>query len=206
MTVINHQISLLFPIPVMLGRLDRDFTEEELRMVSEHKNATAINHGNVSSNNSYVLDAPEFTGLKAYLTEFINQYIQRVHSPMYGAEAYITQSWLNYTEHGEYHHKHAHPNSFLSGVVYIDVEPTKNGITFYNPMYKPIVIKSKEYTELNADSQSFSIATKSIVVFPSYLMHAVDKSGSERTRVSLAFNTFLRGKLGEDSSFTGLTL
>jgi uncharacterized protein (TIGR02466 family) len=190
----------------MLGRLDRDFTEEELRMVDEHKNATAINHGNVSSKDSYVLDAPEFAGLKAYITEFINQYIQVVHSPKYGAEAYITQSWLNYTEHGEYHHKHCHPNSFLSGVIYIDVEPSKNGITFYNPMYKPVVISASKYTELNADSQSFSIATKSIVVFPSYLMHAVDKYESQRTRISLAFNTFLQGKLGEDSSFTGLTL
>jgi hypothetical protein len=60
--------------------LDRDFTEDELRKVSEHKNATAINHGNVSSKDSYVLDAPVFAGLKAYITEFINQYVQVVHN------------------------------------------------------------------------------------------------------------------------------
>lgn len=204
--MINHQINLLFPTPIMLGRLDRDFTEDELRKVSEHKNATAINHGNVSSKDSYVLDAPEFAGLKAYITEFINQYIQVVHKPKYKVEAYVTQSWLNYTEHGEYHHKHCHPNSFLSGVIYIDMEQVKNGITFFNPTYKSLTIRANEYTELNAESQSFSVAPRSIVVFPSHLIHAVDKSESQRTRISLAFNTFLRGKLGEDSSFTGLFL
>jgi hypothetical protein len=33
---------------------------------------------------------------------------------------YITQSWLNYTETNQYHHKHEHPNSLVSGVFYVN--------------------------------------------------------------------------------------
>jgi hypothetical protein len=40
--------------------------------------------------------------------------------PKNNIELYITQSWLNYTEENQYHHRHEHPNSVVSGVLYFD--------------------------------------------------------------------------------------
>jgi len=37
-------------------------------------------------------------------------------------------------------------------------------------------------------------------LFPSTLMHSVAKNKSDVERISLSFNTFIRGKLGGDSS------
>ncbi len=45
---------------------------------------------------------------------------------------YITQSWLNYTETNQYHHKHQHPNSLVSGVFYINCDDKFDKIKFFN--------------------------------------------------------------------------
>ena len=37
----------------------------------------------------------------------------------------ITQSWINFTKKGEYHHPHAHPNSLISGVFYVEADKDK---------------------------------------------------------------------------------
>jgi hypothetical protein len=44
-------------------------------------------------------------------------------------DPFVTQSWLNWTKPGQWHHKHSHPNSLYSGVLYLDVEMTGIGFT-----------------------------------------------------------------------------
>jgi hypothetical protein len=50
----------------------------------------------------------------------------------------LTQSWLNYTKPGQFHHKHAHPNSFISGVLYMKAARQRDKIYFYKDGYKQI--------------------------------------------------------------------
>ena len=86
------------------------------------------NEGNVTSANNYILNEPEFKDLKDILTKHINDYISNIYKPKYKATGYITQSWLNYTKKGEFHHIHQHPNSFVSGVLYINAIKDKDKI------------------------------------------------------------------------------
>ena len=84
--------------------------------------------GNVSSKNSYVLNDKPFNNIKKQLLNHITKYFDEVISTSDKIVPYITQSWLNYTKENEYHHSHAHPNSFVSGVLYIDAN--KENVTF----------------------------------------------------------------------------
>ena len=43
-----------------------------------------------------------------------------------------------------------------------------------------------------------------IVIFPSSLTHMVEQTISDDTRVSLAFNTFLKGNIGNNFELTEL--
>ena len=61
--MMNNELNLLFPIPVMVGKLDRDFTEEELSVIQEHKNHLMANYGNKSTTNAYILDILELKAL-----------------------------------------------------------------------------------------------------------------------------------------------
>mgnify|MGYP003336042196 FL=1 len=160
---------LLFPTPVMFTEMDREFTKDELNFVDKHSkdDMTNRNVGNVTSNNNYILEEPEFSNLKLIVTEAINEYIKKVYKPKYEAEAYITQSWLNYTKKGEFHHKHEHPNSFISGVLYINTDSTKDKITFHRSGYKQLQLATDQFDVYNSDSWWFNVKTGGIVIFPS---------------------------------------
>ena len=195
---------LLFPTPVMFSEIDRPFTQEELDYVNSHgkEGMTNRNVGNVTSNNNYILEEPELAGLKEVVTKAINEYIKRVYKPKYEAEAYVTQSWLNYTAKGEFHHKHEHPNSFISGVLYIHTDQTKDKITFHRSGYKQLQLATDNFDIYNSDSWWFNVKTGGIVLFPSSLTHHVEDVTADETRISLAFNTFIKGTLGDNRSLT----
>ena len=199
-------VEFLFPTAVMFTHIGREITPEELKSIHEyHANSRKIG-GNTISNDFYVLENPELKNLKAICTEYLNRYLQEIYKPKYPLRAYVTQSWLNFTEHGEYHHIHQHPNSFISGVLYVQTNPKTDKITFHKDMYQQIKVTSNKFDKLNSDSWWFSAKPNEVVLFPSYLTHNVEDKESKGTRISLAFNSFLSGKLGDGPSLTELEL
>lgn len=196
----------LFPTPMLFARLGREFTAEEKKYFDECAKETTRNTGNLTSANRYVLDAPEMKNIKESMQFYLNYYMEKIYSPKHPVEAYFTQTWLNYTKTGEYHHKHAHPNSWISGCLYVNADPDKDRITFYNDKYHRISLPTDNYNPFNSESWWFSIGTGDIVLFPSYLTHMVEQTISTDTRVSIAVNSFLKGYIGDEHSLTGLHL
>ena len=52
----------------------------------------------------------------------------------------------------------------------------------------------------------FSVGTCDLVLFPSSLAHMVEQTESQDTRISLSFNTFLKGLIGDEPTLTALHL
>ena len=109
-------INGIFPTPVYISELDRKLTSLELKFVEKNKKIFTKNAGNITSANNYILNEKPFKKLKKELDLKVKDYFQKVISPKNNIEPYITQSWLNYTEKNQYHHKHSHSNSIISGV------------------------------------------------------------------------------------------
>jgi uncharacterized protein (TIGR02466 family) len=193
---------LLFPTPVMWTKLDKSFTEEELNFFEKHSHAITRNLGNAVSNNSQILDEPEMEDLKKFVTNNLYTYIEQVYKPKFPTEIFITQSWINWTKKGEFHHKHEHPNSFISGVLYLFTDPAKDTITFWRAGYKQMQLAPKTYDILNSDSWRFNVRAGDMVLFPSSLTHSVNEVVAENVRVSLAFNSFIKGTFGDKESLT----
>ena len=61
-------------------------------------------------------------------------------------------------------------------------------------------------SDLNSESWWFEVGSGDLVLFPSNLEHMVETKVGNETRVSIAFNTFLKGHIGVDESLTGLQL
>ena len=199
-------IELLFPTPVMFNSIDRSFTKQELKFVDKHSKLTYQNAGNTTSLNNYILEETEFKDLKQICLDHVNNYIEKIYKPRYKVEPYVTQSWLNWTKPNEYHHTHAHPNSFISGVLYISANEDEDKIKFHDSGYKQVKLETDNYDVYNSDSWWFKVKTGGIVLFPSSLTHNVESVTSKDTRISLAFNTFLTGTLGDNKQLTELKL
>ena len=197
-------VNQLFPTPVTFSKLPRRFTDDEVAFVQKCSTQVTKNTGNTTSVDRYVLEEPALADLKSFIQFNVNHFMSNIEAPYNSVEAYITQSWLNYTKPGEYHHKHEHPNSYLSGVMYINADPEKDKIYFYKNGYKRIALPTQNFNPFNSESWWFNVGTCDLVIFPSYLTHMVEQTISADTRISLSFNTFLKGYIGEEDSLTSL--
>ena len=203
-------IHSLFPTPVYYTKMDRGFTKQELNFVNEQKKHCSKNEGNINTTDNYILNRNQFKNLHKMLSIECNKYLEKIICPKNkDLELYITQSWLNYTESNQYHHRHEHPNSYVSGVLYINSDIKTDSIKFFhNNTYIPISpdIDKKRWNHFNSRSWWFSVDTGTLVMFPSSTTHQVDVKKGKNTRISLAFNTFIKGTLGDNFSLTELKL
>ena len=120
----------LFAVPVVRSSIARGFTDDEMNYFQAqlHNPVNAIS--NLSSRNKNVLEAPIMASLNAVIQQSLSHYLATVFSPSNKVSLKVTQSWLTLSRKGESHHSHVHPNSVVSGVLYINVAE-KDGINFY---------------------------------------------------------------------------
>jgi hypothetical protein len=112
--MVESNINGIFPTPIYISKLGRELTNKELSFIDKTKLDVYKNEGNTTSNDNYILNSKAFSSLKEDLDLRVQDYFDKVISPSNNITPYITQSWLNYTETNQYHHKHQHPNSLVS--------------------------------------------------------------------------------------------
>jgi len=202
-------INNIFPTPIYTTKIDREFTKQELQFVKKQKKHCMSNTGNINTKDNYVLNRKEFKNIKKFLDKHCKNYLNTVICPKNNINLYITQSWLNYTETNQYHHKHAHPNSIISGVFYFDSDIKNDKILFSSnkgyEQIKPIIDETK-YNIWNSETWFFPVKTGNLFMFPSSTNHQVKNKQGSNTRISLAFNTFYKGTVGSNKALTELIL
>jgi uncharacterized protein (TIGR02466 family) len=105
----------------------------------------------------------------------------------------LKEMWVNVMEPGGRQAMHNHANSFISGVIYL---------TPVHPEARTVFMKSPGGVEFSFKNDHAGVVTGpynadkwvspethpgDVVLFPSYLMHAVPMNTGER-RISMAFN------------------
>ena len=202
---VKHNIYGIFPTPIYISKLNK-FTKQELNYVDKLSLNVNKNVGNVSSKNSYVLNDKPFNNIKKQLLNHITKYFDEVISTSDKIVPYITQSWLNYTKENEYHHSHAHPNSFVSGVLYINANKENDKIVFEKNKYQAIDLTKKDFNLYNSDTWFFPVHTGDLIMFPSDTQHKVEYKRGNNIRTSIAFNIYIKGIVGNLIKLTELKL
>lgn len=194
----------LFPKAVGSYSLGRDLTEAEIKFIKDQP--TRSNMGNTTSVDNYILEAKKLKDINKFLEEKLDEYFQAVYAPKKEVKLRITQSWCNYTEPGQFHHKHEHPNSFISGVFYPQANKETDKIYFYKSAYEQLKVPTENWNTWNSESWWLEAEQGMLYLFPSGLTHMVETVKGTQTRISLSFNTFPVGMIGEEESLTGLKL
>jgi len=161
---------------------------------------------NSRSNDTYILENAIMSNIKQIIELNVNEYAKGVLGYK-DVDFYITQSWCNKNELNERHHKHNHPNSIISGVFYIRCDSDSPSIRFfkYFDLNRTIDI-NKNVTEYNQEIIPFYPEVGDLLIFPSSLSHDVVANTSSTPRISISFNTFIHGTLGNGISLTELEL
>ena len=102
----------------------------------------------------------------------------------------ITGCWATVLARGAAHKAHSHPNNFLSGVYYVQVQADADTVNFHDPRGQAAIIRPPvtELTAYNTDQVVVEIGTGTLLVFPAWLPHSVDANRSENPRISVSFN------------------
>lgn len=163
------------------------------------------NYNNYISDDQNILEKDYFKNLKDLCQKEIEDYFYRVMNADSDVKIYITESWFNKTEKGQNHHRHWHPNSLYSCIVYIHSEPGSGYTNFITSAYDTIEYDILEPNLYNSRSWGFDANQGDMLIFPSNTEHYVTTYEGEEPRITLSFNTFVRGKINK-SSLTKLTI
>ena len=197
----------LFPEPVYVSTLDRALTKGELKTINKYKKETYKNEGNTTSNDSYVLENKALKNLKEDIHVCILDYFDKVICTSNSIIPYITQSWINYTKENQFHHKHNHQNSLVSGIFYISADKKVDSVTFNKlSLDERIELNVTKYNMFNSTSFKFPVETGNIFLFRSPLVHSVEKKKGNNERLSLSFNIFIKGTVGNKKNLNELIL
>lgn len=158
----------------------------------------ARNYNNWISETQNVLAEPEFKNLAEAVYDGLCEYFYGVMQAKDTVEIYFTESWFNKTEKGQMHHRHWHPNSIISGIVYLEADGTSGGTKFITSQYDTIEYSIHNANIYNSRSWTVDPEVGTMVLFPSNVEHMVAEYLGETPRVTLSFNSFVRGNVNTD--------
>ncbi len=184
----------LFPTPFM--RVPATLPPELVSRLVEHFSSLALRDNNTSANLSHTEmlrpgDSPYLVEAAALITPKLSEFGALLFGERMGWS--IKEMWVNVLDNGGYQAMHNHANSFISAVVYLT--PTHNSS-------RTVFMKSPGGTDFAFKNDHAGVATGpynaekwispqpepgDLVLFPSYLMHAVPPNAGER-RITLAMN------------------
>ena len=184
----------LFPTPVM--RAKGVLGDDLVRGLVEHFSARADRDNSSSDNLSHTaLLGPDDSPLLVQAAQLITPRLVEFGSLLMGEQLgwSLKEMWVNVLDTGGRQAMHNHANSFISGIVYLTpTHPGSQTVFMKSPGGVDFSFKNDhagvKQGPYNADKwQSPAPAPGDVVLFPSYLMHAVPPNQGER-RITMAFN------------------
>lgn len=101
----------------------------------------------------------------------------------------ISAAWIIINRDQAYNAPHFHPQSALSGVVYVSTPEQSGDIVFSNDSLMQHYPINTFESPLFTSEVTFKPEVGKMLVFPSWLKHHVKANISQQTRISIAFNT-----------------
>ena len=206
MTAMNYEVQPLFAEPFARYDLGSAITPEQVEFIKNLK--MVDNHQNLISENLYIFEEPELAGIKDAVHEALNIYASEVMGIQ--QELYVTQSWslVNHPNVGM--HGHSHSNSIISGSLYYTELPAPGSNMIFDRYrgYQQLQFTPdrEKHNIFNIPMNVVTPQQNDLILFSSGLQHFVETNMASEPRYSIAFNTFIRGKLGDYRDVSELTI
>jgi len=207
----GDELLQLFPIPVMICPYPLDYSKElewirnaETRKENKGGDSSNAVHYNRQSEDTFVLDKPELANIRAFIEAKLHKFVTEIMAST--DKLVITQSWLNKNKKGESHHEHVHPNSMVSGVWYPQIHESLPPIQFRHRNQRDISLQTEKYNTFNSATFMLPMKCGELILFPSNLTHSVPTNLTDQERISLSFNSWPKGNMGDKKSLTYLPL
>ncbi len=197
MAIENFDVQPLFATPHMRADIGHAISDEQVQFIKDLPMVKNVD--NYISEDLYIFKLPELKSISVAIQEALDIYSQAV----LGIEQrlVVTQSWSLMNPKGIGMPAHAHSNSIVSGsLYYTDLpDPVARVVFNRNIMYQRIQLNPlKERQNLyNTPANVMVPKSKEVILFPSDLNHLIEANESDEPRYAIAFNSFVKGKIGD---------
>lgn len=202
----QYEIQPLFAEPIFRVDIGDAITEAQVAFVKNLK--MVPNELNLISENTYIFEEPELKGIADAVQEVLDFYAKEVMG--IPQRLYVTQSWSLLNRRNIGMHAHSHSNSIISGSLYFTdlPDPPSRMVFTRHRTYRQIDLQPTlgNTSVYNAPTNTVTPRKHEVLLFSSDLTHMVEPNASPVPRYSIAFNTFVRGKLGGYRNISELTL
>lgn len=190
------RVEALFPLPLgVFDYPDPDGARARvIQWIQEQPRRYVQNEANLTFEDFTLHLEPCMTELVPFFMVSLRSFLHSLGFEV--PEMTITQCWLNINRPGDRHHRHHHPNSYVSGVYYLDASPDCGAITFHRPGLVELEPARTRGTTFTFDQWKETPRSGQLLLFPSRLEHSVDPNLSSKDRLSISFNTMFRGVVG----------
>lgn len=203
---ITHEVHALFAEPYFRANIAGAITPGQIEFI---KALTMVNNmENLISENLYIFEEPELKSIKDAIQEVLDIYARQVMC--IPQQLYVTQSWSLTNNSNMGMHGHSHSNSILSGSLYYCELPSPPScmvftrhVTYQQIDLAPDASKRNIY---NSPINRLVPKQDDVFLFSSRLTHMVEPNASSQPRHAIAFNTFVKGKLGNYRDVSELAL
>jgi uncharacterized protein (TIGR02466 family) len=184
---------LYFPTPIYIADIKHPTLNQELErdIVAWANKDKGINRTNINGwhSETNMSELPEYRKLVKLLYESQRTIYEQEHLD---SEPYLGNMWANINPPGGMNRAHIHPNSLWSGVYYIKAEPNSGHLKIDDPraaasMCRPRQKPGQSPVRLWRETH-FEPKAGRLIMFPSWLTHAVDPNESNDIRISVSFN------------------
>ena len=205
----KNELVQLFATPVLICPCPFEYGVElewikKQSFRRENKNTDTRVSFNRQTEDTFILDKPEMSRVRQFIESKIKEFVVGIMGS--DSQMVITQSWLNKNGKGESHHEHKHPNSMISGVWYPQIHEKLPPIQFRDSKQRDMSFSIKNFNHFNSATFMLPMKKGELILFPSNLTHSVPTNVGEEERISLSFNTWPKGNMGDIKSLTYLPL
>ena len=202
----DFKVEPLFAEPLFRTNISSAISDDQVRFIQELN--MVQNQTNLISEDLYIFNRPELASIAEAVQDALNTYASEVIG--ISQTLYVTQSWSLINRPGVGMHGHTHSNSIASGSLYYTQlqSPAANMIFDRHRTYQQIQLRpeSQKTNIYNAPYRVVSPAHGDLLLFASDLQHLVEPNSSSSDRHSIAFNSFVKGTLGDLRNVSQLKL
>ena len=191
----------LFPTPLVIGEVDNDSLCQDLEdkiLELREKKEGSFEAGNFVTDDQ--LHVPG-RGFDVFSELVLNETANFLDFLKVKREShYISGMWANVTNPNHRHPVHIHPNSLLSGILYLKTPDKCGGTAFTDPRPGARVFEPsyEQMFEFNSGLFKFPPKRGTMLLWPSWLAHGVERGFCEDEndeRIVIAFNVMMLGRI-----------
>ena len=135
--------------------------------------------------------SPTFATLARQLDRHVRRFAQALQFELRARPLVMTDCWVNIMGAGAAHAWHLHPLATISGTYYVHIPPGAPGLKLEDPRLERFMAAPPRQSTARRENRpwaSVSAQAGALVLFESWLRHAVATNARAAERVSISFN------------------